>query len=117
MSEQKQKMDHPLGGLYSKVNISVKTLDKVIVGGIAVMLLVIFLGLSNRGYTVSFDTMGGTRVESQLHMYGDYLEDVEIPTREGYEFDGWYQDENCIYPFDMEQDKIIESITLYAKWK
>ncbi len=37
------------------------------------------------------------------------------PTRDGYAFDGWYTDENCSIPFDIDTI-IYEDITLYANW-
>lgn len=37
------------------------------------------------------------------------------PTRKGYDFGGWYTDEDCKTAFDWDQT-ISENITLYAKW-
>ncbi len=106
-----------LKGFYGKASIPVKVLDGVIVVGLVAMVLVLFLGLQNRGYTVQFNTLGGTTVESQEHMYGEILEPVTPPTREGYVFSGWYQDEACQYPWNVETDTIQQSMTLYAKWE
>lgn len=103
-------------GLYSGVKISVKTLDKVIVLGIAAILIVIFIGLQDRGYTISFDSNGGTSVPSQDHMYGELLEKPEDPTREGYTFDGWYFDESWSEAYDFEHETVYNDLTLEAKW-
>lgn len=75
------------------------------------------VGISNAGFTVSFDSVGGTRVESQKHMYGERVEEPEAPTREGWIFDGWYLDEDATRPWDMENDVVTESMTLYAGWR
>ena len=105
-------------GLYSKVNISVKTLDKIIVGGIILVILLVLFGVSNNGYTVTFDSRGGTDVPMQTDvMYGDLLEEPEPPTREGYVFTGWYTDENCQYLWDMGTSQVGQSMTLYAGWE
>ena len=104
-------------GLYSKVKISVATLDKIIVAGIAAIVLLVLYGVANAGYTVSFDSRGGTDVPSQEAMYADYVIEPEAPTREGYVFTGWYSDENCIYLWDMENGQISQSMTLYAGWE
>ena len=52
----------------------------------------------------------------------------EAPTREGYIFDGWYKEEDCINKWDFETDTLPEAILdeegepvyqetkLYAKW-
>lgn len=73
--------------------------------------------MSNAGFTIRFDSMGGTMVESQKHMYGELIEVPVSPTREGYLFDGWYLDQNTIRPWDLEKDIVTESLTLYAGWR
>lgn len=104
-------------GLYSKVKISVKTLDKIIFGGILAIILLLVYGIANNGYVVTFDSKGGTDVPSQEAMYADYVVEPEPPTREGYVFSGWYSDENCVYLWDMENGQISQSMTLYAGWE
>lgn len=67
-------------------------------------------------YTVSFETNGGKRVESQEVSEGDYAFTPEEPTRSGYSFEGWYTSpdyyEKVTFPFQPTKDVII-----YAKWK
>ena len=101
-------------GLYRHVKISVKTLDKIIVIGIAAIIALVLYGVANNGYVVTFDSKGGTDVPTQDAMYADYVQEPEAPTREGYVFTGWYSDENCIYLWDMENGQISQSMTLYA---
>ena len=103
-------------GLYRHVKISVKTLDKVIIGGIIAMVLILGYGIANNGYTVTFDSNGGTDVPAQELMYGDYVAEPEPPTREGYTFAGWFKDENCLYEWNMEEHQVAEPMTLYALW-
>jgi len=104
-------------GLYRHVKISVKTLDKMIIGGIIVIILLLAYGIANNGYTVTFDSKGGTDVASQPKMYGEYVDVPEPPTREGYVFTGWYADENCVNIWDMENYIVNDSMTLYAGWE
>ena len=105
-------------GLYGKVKISVKTLDFIIIGGIILGILLVLYGVANNGYTVSFDSRGGTDVPAQTDvMYGDLVEVPEPPTREGYVFTGWYADANCTYIWDMETSQVGQSTTLYAGWE
>ncbi len=73
--------------------------------------------MSNAGFTIRFDSMGGTMVESQKHMCGELIEVPVSPTREGYLFDGWYLDQNTMRPWDLEKDIVTESLTLYAGWR
>ena len=118
MEEQTPKKEpkNSFRGLYKNVNISVKTLDKIIIGGIAVIILLLIFGVANNGYTVSFHSKGGTDVASQDCMYADLVAEPEPPTREGYVFSGWYMDENCQYPWDFEISQVGGDMTLYAGW-
>ena len=70
-------------GLYRYVKISVKALDCIIVACIAVILIVFALEMRDPGFTVSFDSKGGTDVPAQSQMYGELLEVPAPPTREG----------------------------------
>jgi len=105
-------------GLYKNVKISVKTLDVLIIGGIVLMIVLVLFGIANNGFTVTFDSRGGTDIPSQTDlMYGDPVLPPEPPTREGYVFTGWYLDSNCEYLWDMEQNRVEQSMTLYAGWE
>lgn len=104
-------------GLYRHVNISVKTLDRIIIGCIAVIVIVVVLNLRNPGITISFDSKGGTDVAPQEQLYGELLEIPEEPTREGYEFTGWYTDAACDEKWEFDTDVIEMDLTLYAGWK
>lgn len=66
-------------------------------------------------YTVSFNTNGGSSVESQNVKYGYSAIKPETPVKKGYTFSGWYSEVNLskIYSFST---KVTEDLTLYAKW-
>ena len=104
-------------GLYKHVNISVKTLDRIIVACIAVIVILVALDLRNPGFTITFDSKGGTDVAPQNQMYGELLEVPEDPTREGYEFLGWYLEPSCDELWEEDTDIIECDLTLYAGWK
>ena len=104
-------------GLYRHVNISVKALDRIIVACIAVIVLVVALEMRNPGFTISFDSKGGSDVPAQNRMYGQLLEQPEDPTREGYLLTGWYKDSGCDIEWDVEEDIIETDMTLYAGWQ
>lgn len=105
-----------LRGLYSRVKISVRTLDYII-GGLALAIVIcIVIGLTtNNGFTVTFNTMGGSYIEPQKHDYGDYVE-VESPSREGYSFDHWALDESCNISANLDTMIVDTDFTLYACW-
>ena len=75
------------------------------------------LEMRNPGFTITFDSKGGTDVAPQQQMYGEELEIPEPPTREGYEFTGWYTDYACDSPWLQDYYKIESDITLYAGWQ
>lgn len=104
-------------GLYRHVKISVKALDRIIIACILVIVAVVVLELQSPGFTVSFDSRGGTDVPSHTQMYGELLELPDPPTREGYAFTGWYKDFACCEVWNMETDIIETDMTLYAGWE
>ena len=65
--------------------------------------------------TVKFETNGGSNVESQSIKKNETAASVSAPTKEGYEFAGWYSDKELTKEFDFSA-KITASMTVYAKW-
>lgn len=106
----------PKGGLYAKIRMSVKSAN-ILVAVLAVVLVgaLIFVSLHN-GFTVRFDTNGGTAVESVKVLHGETLPQREAPTREGYVFTGWYTDRACTSIWNAESP-VTGSMTLYAGWE
>ena len=66
-------------------------------------------------YTVSFDSKGGSAVDSQTVASGETAVKPADPTIDVYTFIGWYSDEalTSVYNFDTP---VTGNITLYAKW-
>ena len=104
-------------GLYKHVKISVRALDYIIVSCIVVIIVLVAINMRNPGFTITFDSKGGSDIESQNQMYGKLLDVPEKPTREGYEFKGWYIDYSCSEAWDVDEDIIENDITLYAAWE
>ena len=71
------------------------------------------------GYpNVTFDSMGGSAVPSiEGKTYKYTIEQPADPTKEGYNFTGWYTDSECTQPFDWNTEIIGKNYTLYAGWK
>ena len=67
-------------------------------------------------YTITFNSNDGTSVESQNVNAGEKLtEPTPAPTREGFTFDGWYEDSTFSTKFNFDTP-ITDNMTLYAKW-
>lgn len=70
-------------------------------------------GLDN---TVSFDSNGGSAVESKIGKTGEKLTAPAEPSRTGYAFAGWYSDQNCTKQWNFDEDTVPGAMTLYAGW-
>ena len=115
--EKKEEELPKFRGLYRYVKISVKQLDMIIAACILVIIIVVAMELMDPGFTVSFNSLGGTDVAPQEQMYGDLIDVPEPPTREGYVFTGWYADENCTQRWVMDYSQVGQDTTLYAGWE
>ena len=67
-------------------------------------------------YTVTFDSQGGSKVNSQTVSHGGTVTEPTAPTYECYTFGGWYTEAGCTTEYDFTTT-VTESLTLYAKWK
>ena len=120
LSAEKREEDElpPFRGLYRHVKISVRALDFIIVACIAVIVIFTFVGLQNPGFSVTFESRGGTDVEYVDGIaYDGLIPAPEAPTREGYSFTGWYLEQDCLTLWDMENDRVHQDMTLYAGWE
>ena len=66
-------------------------------------------------YTVSFDSKGGSAVDSQTVDYNAKAVKPADPTMDVYTFIGWYSDEALTSAYDFNTP-VTGNITLYAKW-
>ena len=70
-----------------------------------------------KAYAVTFNTNGGSSVETQYVLGGDYATRPAQPSRPGYTFRGWYANpEFKGGTFNFTNTAITEDITLYVKW-
>ena len=82
---------------------------------VAIVVLIALFILALSGCTpsvvVTFDTNGGSAVESIT--VGEDFKLPANPTKDGFVFAGWYLDKECTQPYKDVPDA---SCTLYAKW-
>lgn len=64
-------------------------------------------------YTVSFNSDGGTPIESKEVNFGDKYGKLDTPTKHGYSFVGWYNGENAVDESTVMGDS---NVNLTAKW-
>ncbi|QPR69777.1 InlB B-repeat-containing protein [Lysinibacillus macroides] len=67
-----------------------------------------------RKVTITLQTNGGTILKPIEITYNTKISHVPSPTRAGYRFDGWYQDEALTKP--LTEETVVRESTLYAKW-
>ena len=65
---------------------------------------------------VTFDSVGGSDVESQTLKYNTAVKEPANPYKDGYKFIGWYSNRSCTDKFDFST-AVKEDITLYAGWE
>ena len=66
-------------------------------------------------YTVSFDTNGGSLTASERVKRNGTLTEPTAPTKDGFDFAGWYADKELKEKYDFSA-KVTKSMTLYAAW-
>lgn len=71
---------------------------------------------TTENYTVLFDSVNGSTVESQLVTENSKATQPAAPTRLGFSFDGWYRETGYINKWNFDSDLVVGNITLYAKW-
>ena len=103
------------GGLYAKVKLSVRAANWLVAIGIAALVAVTAFTVRHNGFTVTYDSNGGSYVESSRVMHSETVS-PENPVREGYVFTGWYLDRDCSVPFSLDE-LVVGSMTLYAGWQ
>ena len=102
---------HKLVGWAAERNGTTNIADKITVpeGSTSVNVYAII----KEGYWVTFDSDGGSAIDSQFVFDKISLNDQTTPTKPGYRFDGWYNGTEKV-----ENGEIItSSMTLKAHWK
>lgn len=72
-------------------------------------------GNNNNGFTVTFNSNGGSSVEPFISYDGKVMEPTE-PTKDGSTFAGWFEDEALTDEFLFDSEIVNGDTTLYAKW-
>ncbi len=65
-------------------------------------------------YTVTFDSAGGSPVSEKKAVSGEKVSEPAVPQKEGYLFDGWMEEANKLWLFDV--DTVTSDVTLTARW-
>ncbi len=98
----------------SEMKFSKKTVFAIIIPIIIVIIIFFLLvrGCTNKIYTVTFDSSGGSIIESIKVRKNEKINMPTDPKKKGYSFVGWYY-ENKLFDFNT---KITKDMTLKAHW-
>ena len=66
-------------------------------------------------HRVIFETNGGSNIEEVEIEHDGVVQEPEAPSKDGYDFGGWYEDATLTTEFDFET-RVSDDLTLYAKW-
>ena len=66
-------------------------------------------------FTVSFDTQGGSAVDSQKIESGKYAQRPTDPIKDNYSFIGWFKESSGENVFEFESEAIVKDTTVYAE--
>ena len=66
-------------------------------------------------HTLTFDTMGGSRIDAVTVRHGNAVAKPKDPVNGGYIFDGWYTDKTYRTPYNFAT-VLTQDTTIYAKW-
>ncbi len=67
-------------------------------------------------HTVTFETNNGTSIDPVTVVDGQKLDAPQPPTRDGYDFTGWYVDSECKVKYNFEEP-VTKDMTIYAGWE
>ena len=106
------KLGYTFSGWYLDEGLTGSALDKYTIENNVTF----YAKYTPKTYTVAFNSKGGSSVRSQEVNHGAKATTPTKPTREGYEFQGWYTDEDTTEAYNFNT-AVTQNITLYAKWE
>jgi len=71
---------------------------------------------SSPSFTVTFDSQGGSAVQSQIVEDGGTATQPANPTQDGFTFAGWFKEAACTNVWSFANDAVTADVTLFAKW-
>lgn len=76
------------------------------------------IGEGSGTLAVSFDSKGGTSINTIDGIaYNEIITAPAEPVKEGYTFNGWYTDETGDTKWNFSEDRVVQDITLFARWR
>jgi len=70
----------------------------------------------NDGYSIAFNSNGGSSVPIIIQRYGGNVKPPEAPLKQGYIFEGWYSDSSLKNKYTVPSAMPDKDSLVYAKW-
>jgi uncharacterized repeat protein (TIGR02543 family) len=77
---------------------------------------ILLVSCTGNSVTVAFETNGGNEINDIVYNFEGDFNLPKAPTKEGFDFLGWYVDENFEVVFSITYLIGKDQVTLYAKW-
>lgn len=76
-----------------------------------------WIKVENESFTITYHLNGGVNDSSNIKVFDNTMDDFTLlePTREGYEFKGWFKEEEYINEISLITS-VDDNLDLYAKW-
>lgn len=103
-------------GIYGSKDVPIRLLDGLIAAIIAAIVVLTVIFSVKGGYTITFETDGGTEVASQKLRYGELVTEPETPKKPGYELLGWRWGNDLENIWNFQTDKVGSELELVADW-
>lgn len=105
-------------GIYGKKDAPIRVLDKFIIGAIALIIVFICAFTLNGGFSITFESDGGSEVSYQKVKYGELIEEPTDIIKAGYVLEKWVtsEDETLAVEWDFSEDTVENDMELFAIW-
>lgn len=98
---------------FSSNKLEVSSIDSTYLSDLSIL----YEDMGTSTWTVTYDSNGGSTVDSEDVEDDSLATEPADPTRTNYKFKGWYSDAELTTPWDFTSDTVTEDLTLYAKWQ
>ena len=80
-----------------------------------VLIFTLYARWEINSYTIYYHTNGGTQISETTHLFESDITAPDDPIRDGFSFDGWFEDEELTNEFTFTTMPS-KDLNLYAKW-
>lgn len=110
------KLTFPTQHVAVTATIGVLSAAAIACGGLFIYRSLNPVGVADSSHTVTFESNGGSHVETVKVKDGEMVAEPDDPTKDNYNFDSWCTDEALTNEYDFESTAVTDDLNLFAKW-